>query len=84
MWQDYIVAIVQWVFFIALIPTIRHATHKPPVSSSLLTAVMTMILSATFATIPLWNSTLSSFACGAAWFVIAYQRYKLDKSTAQV
>ncbi len=79
MWQDYVVAFVQWVFLLALIPTIKHATHKPPVSSSLLTAVMMVVLSGTFATIPLWNSTLSSFSCGVAWAVIAYQRYKLDK-----
>jgi hypothetical protein len=37
MWQDYVIAIGQWVFLIALIPTITHKTQKQPISTSLMT-----------------------------------------------
>jgi len=79
MWQDWIIAACQWVFVIALIPAIRHATDKPPLSSSLLTALLLTVMSATFATLHLWNSTLSALAVAIAWYILAWQKWRLGK-----
>lgn len=79
MWQDWVIAACQWIFALALIPTIRHPSAKPPFLSSILTAVLLTVLGATFITLELWNSALSSFAVAIAWYILAWQRWKMDR-----
>lgn len=78
MWQDWVVSILQWVFILSLLPTVFHATQKPPVSTSLLSGIGLIILSATYFTLDLTVSTFSSFLLGTLWIVVAYQRYRLN------
>ena len=84
MWQDWVIAIVQWVFALVLIPAIRHPLNKPPFSSSLLTAILLTVLSFVFYTLSLWNSTFSSLAVAAAWYVLAWQKFRMDRSQKSV
>jgi len=78
MWQDWVIAGVQAIIALSLIPTVRHATHKPTMSTSVLTATGMFILSLTFATLALWFATLMSAVIGALWTILAYQRYRLN------
>lgn len=80
MWQDWVIAACQWVFVIALIPAIRHETNKPPFSSSILTAALLTVMCATFFTLELWNGTLSALAVAVAWYTLAWQRWRIDRS----
>jgi hypothetical protein len=82
MWQDWAIAVIQWVFALALIPTIRDASAKPSLSSSLLTAILLTALSGIFITLELWNGALSSLAVAIAWFILTFQRWRLDRKKA--
>jgi len=78
-WQDWVVTVVQFWFTVALIPTLRHPTNKPTLSTSLQNGVLLFVLSATLATLHL---TIGSIACAInaiCWCILAYQRHKLDK-----
>lgn len=79
MWQDWIIAACQWIFVIALIPAIRHKTDKPPLFSSLLTALLLTVMSATFFTLGLWNGTFSALAVAIAWYILAWQRWRIGQ-----
>lgn len=79
MWQDIVIAVIQWALLLALLPSIFHPSHKPALWSSLFTGTMLVILSATFWTLELTNATLASTAVAIAWFILAWQRVKLNK-----
>lgn len=81
MWQDYVIALVQWGLLFALLPTILHKTHKPALWSSLLTGSLLAILSVTFFTLELWNASVSAFAAACGWVVLAIQRHRLNRRT---
>jgi hypothetical protein len=83
MWQDYVIALVQWLFLIALVPSIRHPLNKPPLSSCIMTSVCGYVLCFTFGSLHLLNSTLASGALATAWALLAYQRYKLDRKSTK-
>jgi hypothetical protein len=78
MWQDWVIAIIQWVFVVALIPTIRHPSNKPTFISSLFTGLLLAVMAGVFATLQLWNGTLSATALAGAWLTLAYQRWRID------
>lgn len=78
MWQDWMISILQWVFIVSLLPTIFHATHKPPISTSLIAGIGLLIMSATYLTLELYVSTFSSLILGVLWIIVAYQRYRLN------
>ncbi len=81
MWQDWVISIGQWVFIFALIPTLRHPTNKPELITSILTGATIAIFAATFATLEFWSATLSSTLLSVTWFVIGYQRYRLNRGS---
>lgn len=77
-WQDIVISIVQWTFVLTLLPSV-FSSDKPALATSVLTGILLTTLAATFATIPLWNATVSSAAVGVVWFVLAYQKYRLNR-----
>ncbi len=79
MWQDWVIAIIQWVFVAALVPTVIHKTHKPAFWSALLTAVSATILAYTFSTLNLWQSAIGCAASSLMWYVLLYQRWRLNQ-----
>lgn len=79
MWQDYVIAGTQWIFLIALIPSLVHREHKPALLSSVLTGTLLIVMGVTLATLGLWNGLISSLAVGAGWYVLAWQRYRLNR-----
>lgn len=78
MWQDYVLSIGLIVFGLALIPTIRGNT-KPPLSTSVPTALVQYVFVITFASLNLWFSTLGSLVIGTLWTVLAVQAYQKTK-----
>ncbi len=79
MWQDWALAIIQWVFVAALIPTILHKTHKPAFSSSLITALGMTVVVYTYYTLDLWQATIGAGVTALAWYILLYQRWRLNQ-----
>ena len=73
LWQDAVIAVGQFALTLALIPAIRD-TSKPPLRTSLTTALILYVFAATFATLGLWLAVISSVLAGAAWTVLAAQK----------
>lgn len=74
MWQDYVISTGQWLFALALIPSIRSKTDKPPMASSLMTAIILSIFAGTFVTLDLTVSAVSSMASALAWWILFFQK----------
>lgn len=72
MWQDWIFALGSVVFMVALIPALR-ATEKPPVSTSLMTAMVLEIFATTQATLHLYVASIASVILAFEWATLAWQ-----------
>lgn len=73
-WQDVVIAVVQFGFTAALVPTIVDRRAVVPWSSSLMTFLGLVTIAACFATLGLWLSTAGSTANGTAWLLILLLR----------
>ena len=71
-WQDAVIGVGQLIFIAALIPMIK-SRKKPPLSTSVPTAIVLSIFSITFTTLSLWLTALASMASAITWAVIAIQ-----------
>ncbi len=80
-WQDIILSIGQYVFVIALLPSV-FGKDKPALSSSLITAIILAIFSLVYSTLDLWSSTVASGIVSATWFLLAWQQYRKKKVSA--
>ena len=76
-WQDIIIAAGQWVFLLALLPSI-FGKDKPALATSILTGVVLAVLAFAYATLMLWISTLSAILVSLGWFTLAAQKYRMD------
>lgn len=79
MWQDFLLAGVIWVLLAALIPTVLHKTQKPTLATSLLTGSALAVIAFTYASLEFWNAALATTLISGTWFVLAYQRHRLNK-----
>ena len=79
MWQDWVIAAAQWVFVAALIPTLIHKEHKPAFSTCVVTAVAMTVLVYTYSTLGLWQAVIGGSAGTLSWYVLLYQRWRLNK-----
>jgi hypothetical protein len=83
-WQNIVIAVVQWIFVAALVPTICHPTDKPAFPTAVVTAVSLFAMAFAMANLKnLGLSALSVAAGGIAWTIVAYQRYMINKRTGQ-
>lgn len=78
-WQDIVFSIGSWIFALALVPSIMSKSDKPALSSSLLTAGLLTCYVPTYASLHLWASALSGSVIALAWWILAYQKWKLNK-----
>ena len=76
-WQDIIIAAGQWVFLLALLPSIFRK-DKPALTTSIATSVVLAVLAFTYATLSLWISTISGILVSVAWFTLAVQKQRID------
>ena len=74
-WQDIVLSVGQYIFVIALLPSV-FGKDKPALSSSLLTGTVLGVFTVVYATLGLWNSTIASTLVTATWFLLAWQQYR--------
>lgn len=74
-----IIAVGQWFFLIALLPSI-FGKDKPALATSILTGTVLAVLAFTYATLSLWVSTISGILVSSAWFILAVQKYRMNTS----
>ncbi len=75
MWQDYVISAGQFVFALAMIPTIRSAS-KPALISSVITALGLSIFAVCFATLSLWLSVAGTGVGAFTWWIVAAQTFR--------
>ena len=74
-WQDWVLALGQMMFFIALLPSV-FSEDKPNIWSSLLSGITLVILAYTFWTLGLlWGAVMTSVGAGT-WFVLFFQKLR--------
>ncbi len=83
MWQDWVISIIQWGFIFTILPTVFDSAQKPALLTSLASAGGLFFFAATYATLDLWSSTISSLILGSEWAFLAYQRWRLDHRSAR-
>jgi len=76
-WQDIIIAAGQWVFLLALLPSIL-GKDKPALTTSIATSVVLAVLAFTYATLSLWISTISATLVSSAWLTLAVQKQRIN------
>lgn len=79
MWQDILLAGVNWVLLVAIIPTLLHKTQKPTLTTSVLTGLCLSAIGFAYVTLDLLLAALPVGLMAASWFVLAYQRHRLNK-----
>ncbi len=77
-WQDIVFFVGQWVFIIALIPTLR-AKEKPQISTSLVTSATLFVFAVTYFTLGLWLSAIVAALISIAWLTLAVQKHRIGK-----
>ncbi len=83
MWQDWVLSGVNWVFIISMIPTILSASKKPALSTSLLTGTGMLAIAGTYVSLELPAAVFAASILGAEWFLLAWQRYRLDRRASK-
>lgn len=78
MWQDYVITVGGIVISLSLIPAIR-GEDKPPLATSIPTATVLFIFSATFVTLRLWFSAGMYVLAAGLWTTLALQQYTKRK-----
>lgn len=78
MWQDVVISVGQWAMTAALIPSLI-GKDKPAVSSGIMTGTLIAIFGFTYGTLGLWSAVISSAVCSIVWYVLAWQRYRMNR-----
>lgn len=68
-WQDWVIAIGQLLFFIALLPSV-FSPQKPHWASSLMTGTVLFAFAFTFYTLDLAWGAFTALLVGCTWFVL--------------
>jgi hypothetical protein len=75
-WQDIVLTVAQLGFVAALMPTVTARGGKPPLLTSVPTAIGLAAISFTMATLGLWLSAAAAALSCALWLTIAAQRWQ--------
>ncbi len=81
-WQDIIIAAGQWIFLLALLPSI-FGKDKPALTTSIVTGIVLAVLAFAYATLALWISTISALLVSSAWLTLAVQKYRVNMHKKQ-
>lgn len=73
MWQDWVLGVGGFGFFIALLPTI-FGKSKPAASSSLVTFLLLIAFVVVYASLGLWKAVGSNGLTALAWGILFLQR----------
>jgi len=72
-WQDIVISVGQWIFIIALMPSI-FSQNKPDVKTSLITAIVLTVFGFTFLTLNLIIGGLSGLGTAFCWWILFVQK----------
>ncbi|MBI2612731.1 hypothetical protein HYW59_02875 [Candidatus Kaiserbacteria bacterium] len=78
MWQDTLLGFSIWVLLAALVPTLLSQTKKPTFLTSIATGIALSAITIAYVSLEFWTSALPSALMAGAWFLLAYQRYRID------
>jgi hypothetical protein len=73
-WQDALIAFGNFVMAAALIPSIRSRADKPPLATSVPSAVFLTSFGIAFLTLGLWLAMVGVWSGAVCWWVLAWQR----------
>ncbi|RQG91053.1 hypothetical protein [Natrarchaeobius chitinivorans] len=74
MWQDFVFMIGSGLSIVFLAPTLRDASARVPLGTSLPSMAIGLVYAATFFTLGMTFSAAGSFAAGSMWAMIALVR----------
>lgn len=74
-WQDILIGSAQAMLAIGLVPALIH-DHKPPLATSIATALGMAAFVVAFATLGLWWSMTMSGVQMVMWIVLALQKWR--------
>jgi len=77
-WQDVVIGVVQWIFALALVPSIA-GPHKPAFETSMITMILLLVLVGVYVSLGLYAAALCTFLCACGWGTLARQRCKRDR-----
>ncbi len=72
MWQDLVLMIGGFGFFMALLPSV-FGKRKPECLSSLITGSILLIFSIVYGTLGLWLAFTATLLVSITWFILAIQ-----------
>ena len=75
-WQDAVLTVTQLGFVAALLPTVISRGGKPPLLTSIPTAIGLAAISFTVASLGLWLSSAAAALSCSLWLTIAAQRWQ--------
>jgi len=73
-WQDILLSIGQFVFAVALLPSV-FSKDKPAVSTSLMTGTVLVAFAFTYSTLKLWSAATFAAVVGIIWLILFFQKY---------
>ena len=82
-WQDIVIGIGSFVFFIALIPMIR-GKEKPPIFSSASTSFFLWAFVVCYVSFGLWLSTVSGVLSAGAWTILLIQKLRQRRNNGKM
>jgi hypothetical protein len=74
-WQDILLSIGNYLFVVALLPSV-FGTDKPALSSSLMTGAVLGCFTVIYASLSLWSASIAVGLSSFVWFVLAYQQWR--------
>ena len=78
-WQELVFFLGQMIFNISLLPSI-FSKDKPALITSMLTATVIFVYVFVYGSLSLWLTGISVGTTGLLWAVLAYQKYRMDKT----
>jgi hypothetical protein len=76
-WQDALIAVGNFLMAAALIPSIRSRDEKPPLASSVPTAMFLTSFGVAFLTLGLWLAMAGVWSGAVCWWILAWQRRRV-------
>jgi hypothetical protein len=73
-WQDVVIGVGQFLFAVALVPSIMNTYDKPAKPTCSMTAAVLLVFSSTYATLSMWAAASSCLICAAGWSVLWFQK----------
>jgi ABC-type multidrug transport system permease subunit len=82
-WQDVALAIINFLLWIALVPTLLNHADKPDYRTSLMTGLLLSGVAFIISTLGLWLAASIISLSAITWFVLLYQKWRSKRLQKQ-